>query len=182
MRLGLAQQLVLLLPAGFLALSVDRILPERRPAPLVMDVSWEEAAPTLPGVTEGAFGRPGRPLAVVFAATPSSLRAALSAAGWTSVPTSLRGALAAGMLPMSDERLIGRRQNMNWTSPAGRLRLWFTGEVDPDGRAYWWGALDGDRGALVASLAGSRYLDSSRPAGGTVAFIALKRAVGTSKP
>jgi hypothetical protein len=194
-----AKQLALALPAALLLLSADRLGPERRAPPVTRDVAWEQAAAGLAPVDEGRFGRAGDPLNLVFLATPSSLRAALTTSGWTEIPTTVRGSIAAGLgeyldgkpvaafPPMNDYRLIGRRQNMNWAIPVRpfaerhHFRLWFTGMVDDEGRAYWWGSgnrdlsirwrdlshvpdpdMNRERDFVVATLAGSRYLDASK--------------------
>lgn len=149
---------VLLLPVVFLLLSLDRVSPDRAVPPAEATISsWDEVAPTLPGRNEGRFGRPGDPLNVVFVGRPEVVRAALTGAGWTEVPTSVRGSLLAGLTewftgrrvaafpPMNDYRLRGRRQDMNWAMPVRFLqerhhfRLWRTGTRDRDGRDVWWG-------------------------------------------
>ncbi len=140
-----ARELVLLVPALYLALSVDRLSPDRPPPGRAVVDEWKDAAPELPAVDEGRFGLPGDPLNLVFVATPQALRRALTEAGWTEIPTPLRGALAAGLLPMNDYRLVGRIQTMNWAilvrplAERHHFRLWRTGMVDHNGRAYWWG-------------------------------------------
>ena len=118
--------------------------------------------------------------------SPSSIRAALTKAGWTEIPTATRSALASGSLPMNDYRLRGRRQDMNWAISVRPLaarhhfRLWRTGFVDPRGRDLWWGSANYDlrirwrdlshvpdpdasreRDFIAASLAASPYLDKA---------------------
>lgn len=152
------KRLVILLPVVFLLLSLDRISPDRFPPPRETFRSWEEVAPTLPGRNEGRFGLPGDPLNLVFIGTAAGVRSALRQAGWTRIPTSTRGALAAGFgelldgkplasfPPMNDYRLLGRRQDMNWVrvvrpiSERHHFRLWRTGATDLNGRSVWWGS------------------------------------------
>ena len=148
---------IYLLPAAFLLLSLDRLSPDLLP-PLPQPVSdWSEAAPMLPARNEGRFGLPGDPLNLVFVGTPAAVRAALTAAGWTEVPTTVRGSVAAGLAelldgrtlaafpPMNDYRLLGRRQDMNWAIPVRPLaerhhfRLWRTG-LRVGERSLWWGS------------------------------------------
>lgn len=157
------RRLVLALPVCFLLLSVDRVLPDRVFPPALAQVDrWEDAAVSLPGVNEGRFGVPGDPLNVVFLASPETLRAVLTEAGWTEVPTSIRGSLWAGLKealagetiaafpPMNDYRLRGRVQDMNWAMPVRfiqerhHFRLWRTGLFDRLGRSYWWGSSNYD--------------------------------------
>lgn len=153
------KRLVLALPVLWLLLSADRLGVEQGmpPPPLVVP-SWEEIAPTLPGRNEGRFGVPGDPLNMVFVGTPRAVRAALTEAGWTEIPTTIRGSLRAGIRelldgkriaafpPMNDYRLKGRRQAMNWAIPVRfieerhHFRLWHTGNFDARGRAWWWGS------------------------------------------
>jgi hypothetical protein len=174
-----ARELVLLIPAVYLALSLDRLSPERRPPYPVMVDGIQQAAPMLAAVDEGRFGRAGDPLNLIFVGSAKDIRAALTEAGWTEVPTSLRGALAAGLMPMNDYRLIGRRQSMNWeisTRPFAerhRFRLWFTGIADRSARPLWWGSgnygvwnrldpdMDRERDFVARTLAGSRYVQTS---------------------
>jgi hypothetical protein len=170
------KRLVLALPAVFLALSLDRVFPEpHRPVPA-----------TLPAVDEGRFGRPGDPLNLIFVGTAGDVRAALQGAGWTEVPTALRSALAAGVMPMNDYRMRGRRQDMNWEisvrpfAERHHFRLWNTGRLDANGRAYWWGSgnydlsirwsdlshvpdpdMDRERDFIAASLRTSPLVESS---------------------
>lgn len=153
-----AKRLVLALPATFLLLSLDRLAPEPPPFGRFLIPSWEQAAISLPPTNEGRFGLPGDALNLVFIGTPQAVRTALTDAGWTEVPTSVRGSLVAGFQecldgkplaafpPMNDYRLIGRRQNMNWARPVRPLeerhhfRLWATGMMDSSGRDVWWGS------------------------------------------
>jgi hypothetical protein len=101
---------------------------------------------TLPAVNEGRFGRPGTPLNLIFKGSPESVRAALLTAGWTEVPTAVRSAFFAGVWPMNDYRLGGRRQDMNWEisvrpfAERHHFRLWRTGIKD-----VWWGSGNYDR-------------------------------------
>lgn len=127
---------VLAVPVLFFLLSLDRLAPD--PPPAVVE--------GLPGRNEGRLGRPGDPLGFTFAGSARTVRAALSGAGWSEIPTSVRGALAAGSLPMNDYRLAGRRQDMNWVIQVRPLqerhhfRLWDTGRRDAKGRELWWGS------------------------------------------
>ena len=152
---------VLALPAVFLLLSMDRLGPERFPALPQPVLDWSQAAPMLPGRNEGRFGLPGDPLNLVFVGTRDAVRQALADAGWTEVPTSVRGSLAAGLAewldgrplaafpPMNDYRLLGRRQDLNWAIPVRPLaerhhfRLWRTALV-VGGRPFWWGSANYD--------------------------------------
>lgn len=157
------RRLVLALPVLFLALSLDRVVPEAPQPPLaVRAVALDEAVAGLPVMNKGRFGRPGNPLNVVFVGAEPSLREALAKAGWTEVPGTIRASLAAGFVellaakplsstpPMNEYRLGGRRQDMNWaiaTKPLTarhHFRVWDTGLRDPRGRAIWWGAGDYD--------------------------------------
>ncbi len=157
------RRLVLALPVVFLALSLDRVSPERTDPPAEgIAATWLSAAESMPGLNEGRFGRPGDPFNVSFLATPQALRAALTDAGWTEVPTSVRGSLfegareffagkpVASFPPMNDYRLRGRLQTMNWAMPVRFLqerhhfRVWRLGMTDGSGRSYWWGAANYD--------------------------------------
>ena len=155
------KEFVLALPAVFLLLSADRLGTEPYPAMPRPVADWSQAAPLLPGRNAGRFGSPGDPLNLVFVGTPAAVRAALADAGWTEVPASVRGSLAAGVEewldgkplasfpPMNDYRLHGRRQDMNWAIPIRPLaerhhfRLWrtplYVGE-----RSFWWGSANYD--------------------------------------
>jgi len=146
----------------------------------------EQAAPMLPAVNEGRFGRPGDPLNLVFVGTLGDVREALRGAGWTEVPTALRSALAAGVMPMNDYRLVGRRQNLNFEIPVRpfserhHFRLWLTGMADRNGRGVWWGSgnydlairwsdlshvpdpdMDRERDFIVGTLAGSPLVQTA---------------------
>lgn len=158
------KRFVLWLPVLFLLVSLDRVESDRIFPPAAATVSgWDEAASTFPGRNEGRFGLPGDPLNLVIVGHPEAVRAALRGAGWTEVPTSLRGSLWAGLKefftgrpvaafpPMNDYRLRGRRQNMNWAMPVRFLqerhhfRLWKSGTVDRSGREFWWGSANYDQ-------------------------------------
>ncbi|MBI5245909.1 MAG: LssY C-terminal domain-containing protein [Elusimicrobia bacterium] len=154
---------LLLLPVLFLALSLDRVLPEtpRSPAPR-RTVIVADALPALPPMNSGRFGRPGNPLNLVFVGDETSLREALTGSGWIEVPPTIRAStyeglkeLASGRTlsafpPMNEYWVEGRRQDMNWaiaTKPLTarhHFRVWDTGLRDPRGRAVWWGAGDYD--------------------------------------
>jgi len=157
------RKFVLFLPVAFLALSLDRVLPEKPAVPAPRrTVALEAAVAGLPGMNKGRFGREGNPLNLVFVGTEASLREALSNAGWTEVPGTIRASTAAGLHelltgrpvssapPMNEYWLDGRRQDMNWSIPTKFLsarhhfRVWDTGLRDPKGRAIWWGAGDYD--------------------------------------
>lgn len=180
------KNLILALPAVFLALSVDRAFPDR-PKPIRVRVnSMDQAAPMLPAVDEGRFGRAGDPLNLIFVASAADLREALLAAGWTEVPTPVRSALAAGVMPMNDYRLVGRRQDLNWeisvrpVQERHHFRLWRTGLLDDNGRSVWWGSgnydlsirwsdlshrpdpdMDRERDFVVKTLAGSPLVQTA---------------------
>lgn len=127
-----------------------------------MVATWDEAASSLPGRNEGRFGLPGDPLNLVFVGAVETVRSTLSAVGWTEIPTSIRGSLAAGFdeflagkplaafPPMNEYRLRGRSQDMNWAIPVRFLnerhhfRLWRTGILDHRGRDFWWGSANYD--------------------------------------
>lgn len=157
------KRLVLALPVLFLALSLDRVLPEKPAAPAPRrTVALDEALAGLPGMNHGRFGRAGNPLNLVFVGTETGLREALTNAGWTEVPGTIRASIAAGAAelltgrtvastpPMNEYWLDGRRQDMNWAiatkflSARHHFRVWDTGLRDPKGRAIWWGAGDYD--------------------------------------
>jgi hypothetical protein len=150
--------------------------PPRRPPPLLPQfvAGWDAVAPTLPGRNEGRLGRPGDPLNLVFVGGPATLSLALKSAGWTPVPRAIGASVLAGLKellagrtlaafpPMNDYRLIGRLQDMNWAMPVRGIserhhfRLWLTGDINADGRPFWWGSANYDRGI--------RWLDlSHRP-------------------
>lgn len=157
------KRLVLALPVVLLALSLDRVLPEKgvQPAP-ERAVSLEAAVAELPGLNNGRFGRAGDALNLVFVGSAESVRASLAGAGWTEVPGTIRASAGAGLVelltgrtvasapPMNEYWLDGRRQDMNWAIPIKFLsarhhfRLWDTGMRDPLGRAIWWGSGDRD--------------------------------------
>jgi hypothetical protein len=141
------RRLALSLPVVFLALSFDRVSPDR-PFPPAMAVvaTYDEASPSLPGFNEGRKGAPGQPLSAVLVGHTPVIVAALSQSGWQRVPGSFRGALFSGHRKVEDYRLRGRLQDMNWVLPVedgGRhvLRLWRTGLIDRDWRSYWWGSV-----------------------------------------
>ncbi len=146
----------LALPVLFLALSLDVACPERSVPPAEAVVSgWNEAAPAFPEFSE-ARGEPAEAFTFAIAAHEPALRAALSESGWSELPGTWRGALAAGMLPAPVRRLRGRRPDALWRrrgGPRRPLRIWRSGLLARDGRPFWWGT--GDRDALAASLAGS---------------------------
>lgn len=157
------RRLALALPVLFLALSLDRVLPEtpKAPAP-IRTVALDEAVAGLPGENSGRFGRAGNPLNLVFVGTEAGLREALSGAGWTEVPGTIRESVFAGAAelltgrtvasapPMNEYWLDGRRQDMNWAiateflSARHHFRVWDTGLRDERGRSIWWGAGDYD--------------------------------------
>ena len=156
--------LALALPVLFLALSLDRVLPEKpsAPAPRRNVVLAAEAVPSFPVMNSGRLGRPGNPLNLVFVGTEVAVREALEGSGWTEVPATIRESTYQGLRelvsgralsafpPMNEYWLDGRRQDMNWaiaTKPLTarhHFRLWDTGLRDGRGRAIWWGAGDYD--------------------------------------
>ncbi len=157
------KKFVLFLPVAFLLLSLDRVLPERPEAPASRrTVVLDEAVAALPGMNKGRFGRVGNPLNLVFVGTETGLREALSNAGWTEVPPTIRASTWEGLAelfagrplssfpPMNEYWLEGRRQNMNWAistkalSARHHFRVWDTGMREAHGRAIWWGAGDYD--------------------------------------
>lgn len=157
------RRLALLLPVAFLALSLDRVMPERTAGPAPRrTVKLEEALPLLPVMNTGRLGRPGNPLNLIFVGTEAAVREALAGSGWSEVPGTIRGSLRAGFAellrgspvssfpPMNEYWLDGRRQDMNWSiqtkflAARHHFRLWDTGLRDPKGRAIWWGAGDYD--------------------------------------
>jgi len=157
------RRLVLALPVVFLALSLDRVLPEAPQPPLAArSVALDEALAGLPGMNTGRFGRVGNPLNLVFVGSEAALREALSRAGWTEVPGTIRASIGRGAAelltgrtvastpPMNEYWLGGRRQDMNWAiqtkflTARHHFRVWDTGLRDERGRAVWWGAGDYD--------------------------------------
>lgn len=157
------RRLVLALPVVFLALSLDRVLPEAPQPPLAArSVALDEALAGLPGMNTGRFGRVGNPLNLVFIGSEAALREALSRAGWTEVPGTIRASIGRGAAelltgrtvastpPMNEYWLGGRRQDMNWAiqtkflTARHHFRVWDTGLRDERGRAVWWGAGDYD--------------------------------------
>lgn len=157
------RRFVLALPVLFLALSLDRVLPERPAAPAPRrTVALDTAVAGLPGMNTGRLGRVGNPLNLVFVGTEVGLREALTNSGWTEVPPTIRESVFAGLgellagktvsatPPMNEYWLDGRRQDMNWAiatkflSARHHFRVWDTGLRDPRGRAIWWGAGDYD--------------------------------------
>lgn len=159
-----ARRVALSLPFLFLALSLDRVLPEAAVAPLPSGAveTAVDAVSRWPAFNEGRLGRVGNPVNLAFAGSPQTVRAALEGAGWTEVPRDIRGSVWAGFRellagkiiaatpPMNDYRLRGRIQDSNWALPTSFLRsrhhfrLWRTGEKDARGRDLWWGAGDYD--------------------------------------
>jgi hypothetical protein len=157
------KRLALALPVVFLALSLDRVLPEKpqTPAPR-KTVELAAGVADLPGLNNGRFGRPGDALNLVFVGSAESVRESLSKAGWTELPGTIRASIARGLVelvsgkpiasapPMNEYWLDGRRQDMNWAIPVKfiearhHFRLWDTGLRDPRGRAIWWGSGDRD--------------------------------------
>ncbi len=157
------RRLVLALPVLFLALSSDRVLPELPAVPAPRrTVSLDAAVAGFPGHNTGRFGRQGDALNLVFVGTEVGVREALTNAGWTEVPGTIRestwnglkellaGKPLAAAPPMNEYWLDGRRQDMNWAIPIRPLatrhhfRIWDTGLRDPRGRAIWWGSGDYD--------------------------------------
>jgi hypothetical protein len=157
------KRFVLALPVVLLALSLDRILPEKSPKPAAKrTVALEEGVASLPGLNNGRFGRSGDALNLVFVGSAESVRESLSKAGWTELPGTIRASIAGGLVelvsgkpiasapPMNEYWLDGRRQDMNWAIPVKfiearhHFRLWDTGMRDPRGRAIWWGSGDRD--------------------------------------
>ncbi|UPT74388.1 MAG: LssY C-terminal domain-containing protein [Elusimicrobiota bacterium] len=158
------RRVFLAVPVLFLALSLDRVLPERpaEPAPRRAVASAEAEIAALPVMNKGRLGREGNPLNVVFVGNEIAVREALTTSGWTEVPGTIRRSLRLGLgelirgrpvasfPPMNEYWLEGRRQDMNWSVPTKFLsarhhfRLWDTGLRDPQGRALWWGAGDYD--------------------------------------
>lgn len=157
------RRLVLALPVLFLALSLDRVLPERPAAPAPRrTVALDAAVAGLTGMNKGRLGRAGNPLNLVFVGTETGLREALTNSGWTEVPPTIRASLFAGFSeliegktvastpPMNEYWLDGRRQDMNWAiatkflSARHHFRVWDTGLREPRGRPIWWGAGDYD--------------------------------------
>lgn len=157
------KKFVLFLPVAFLLLSLDRVLPEApRTATVTRTITLDSALAGLEGRNKGRFGRPGDALNLVFVGTETGVREALSNAGWTEVPATIRASTWAGFAelftgrplaafpPMNEYWLNGRRQDMNWAIPIRPLatrhhfRLWDTGLRDPHGRTIWWGSGDYD--------------------------------------
>jgi hypothetical protein len=154
----------LAVPVLFLALSLDRVLPEAPAAPppesRVSDAAAAVAA--WPAFNAGRLGRVGNPLNVAFVGTPQAVREALEGAGWTEVPRPIRDSVWAGLQellagkaiaaapPMNDYRLEGRLQDHNWAIATSFLqtrhhfRMWRTGQKDAQGRDLWWAAGDYD--------------------------------------
>jgi len=178
------RRLALFLPVLFLALSLDRVLPEApaAAAPNRSVPSAAEALPGLPAMNKGRLGRAGNPLNLVFVGAEPAVREALTNAGWTEVPGPIRASTRAGLAelfggrpvasfpPMNEYWLDGRRQDMNWSIPTKFLsarhhfRLWDTGLRDPKGRAVWWGAGDYDLDLRLHDLSHVRdpNLDAER--------------------
>lgn len=158
------RRFALAIPVLFLALSLDRALPEAPAAPppetRVADPAAAVAA--WPAFNAGRLGRVGNPLNVAFVGTPRAVREALEGAGWTEVPRPIRASLWAGLRellagravsatpPMNDYRLEGRLQDHNWAIATSFLqtrhhfRMWRTGQKDAMGRDLWWAAGDYD--------------------------------------
>lgn len=153
----------LALPVVFLALSLDRACDEPPAAPVVRPAApLATALASLPGLNRGRLGRRGNSLNIVFVGREEAVRAALTGAGWTEVPLTIRASLYAGAKellsgrrlaaspPMNDYYLEGRRQAMNWAIPVRHIherhhfRLWDSGRRDERGRAVWWGTGDYD--------------------------------------
>jgi hypothetical protein len=159
----MTRRALLALPVLFLALSLDRVLPEKPSAPAPRrTAALADAVAGLPGMNQGRFARPGNPLNLIFVGSEKDLRAALSGSGWTEVPGTIRESIGRGLAelltgrtvasapPMNEYWLDGRRQDMNWAiatkflSARHHFRVWDTGLRDERGRAVWWGAGDYD--------------------------------------
>jgi hypothetical protein len=156
------RKLVLTLPALFLALNADVLLPRSRALPAPRTVDLEAALAELPGRNVGRFGRTGDALNMVFVGAPEEVASSLNAAGWTRLPPTIAASVAEGFEdlfsgrpltrfpPMNDYRLMGRCQDMNWVRVITPLqtrhhfRLWRTGLLDARGREFWWGSGDFD--------------------------------------
>jgi len=150
-------------PAALLALVLGTgPLSAEPPFPYVAVRSWRDTVPTLPARDVGRFGRPGDPFNLILVGHEAVVRHAFLAAGWTEVPRTVLGSTAAGLSellhgrrlaafpPMNEYRLRARRQDMNWAIPVRaiserhHLRLWRTGDLDPDGRQVWAGTTNYD--------------------------------------
>jgi LssY C-terminus len=112
---------------------------------------------SLPGRSEGRFGRPGDPLNLLFVASARALDAALTSAGWTRVPGGILASVAAGLRelargrrlaafpPMNVYALGGRPPDRQWSRPVRGIserhhfRLWALDPADELGRLLWWG-------------------------------------------
>lgn len=158
------RRLALALPVLFLALSLDRLLPEAAvaPPPTTRVSDAEAAVAAWPPFNAGRLGRVGNPVNVAFVGTPAAVREALESAGWTEVPRPIRDSLWAALRellagktvsatpPMNDYRLEGRLQDHNWAIATSFLqtrhhfRMWRTGQKDASGRDLWWAAGDYD--------------------------------------
>lgn len=153
------RKLVLALPVMAAILQADRLWPfprvelQRRP---IKALSEELAS--LPARDIGKFERPADPLNMLFLGTEASVQEALEGAGWTRIPIPisdafwrglgelLRGEQLRSFPPMSDFRVLGRVQDMNWVlvikpiETRHHFRLWRTGLHDARGRELWWGS------------------------------------------
>jgi len=153
------RRVVLALPVLALALYSDRIVQEHRDLPPSHTApSLEEVYAALPARDEGRFGRPGDALNMIFLGSEPRVRAALTRAGWTSIPLTIRASIRAGLKdlmagrpltrfpPMNEYLVMNRIQDMNWVKvikpieTRHHFRLWRTGIVDARGREVWWGS------------------------------------------
>lgn len=99
---------VLALPLLALALHCDLLYPRREIPPDSVSPDFEQVYPALPARNEGRFGKPGDPLGMLFVGSESQLRAALTEAGWTSIPLNIPASIRGGLKELSDGRALAR--------------------------------------------------------------------------
>lgn len=153
------KRVVLSLPVLALILQVDQLFPFPKPAlPRHEAGDLLEVYRALPARDIGKFERPADPLNMIFLGTEEQVRGAIAGAGWSAIPDDISdcvrlglkelwlGRTVASFPPMSDFRVMGRVQDMNWARVIRPLetrhhfRLWKTGVFDGRGRQVWWGS------------------------------------------
>lgn len=165
------KRLLLSLPVCAMILQADRLFPFDRPElPRRQVKELSTVFEDLPARDIGKWSRPADPLNLLFIGTEAAVVRALEGAGWTRIPVPIsdcfwrglgelwRGEPLRSFPPMSDFRVYGRVQDMNWVLVLSPLetrhhfRLWRTGYVDAGGRELWWGSGNFDKSIRLRDL------------------------------
>lgn len=152
--------LLLFLPVAAFILQIDKVWPFPEAPALNPRIVKDQpkSFETLPARNIGKFNRPADPLNMIFVGSEQNVVAALESAGWTRIPVPISESFFRGLEelwkghqlrsfpPMSDFRVLGRVQDMNWVQVVipiekrHHFRLWRTGLYSEDGREVWWGS------------------------------------------